>query len=668
MKLSIKAGATSQSVNVFIRDSTSTTGGGLAAVAPAGGSLLTGTKLYYSFTGTNASAGVAVSLAVLAAVNSAWSSAGIVTLDGTNMIGWVRIDLPDAALTTGKGRVVSFLLFGGTNMAPTPFEIELTGWDNQDAVHGGMSALPNTACTTNASLLTSGTGTDQLSVASGLVNVGKINSVSTSSVTTVSAVVGTAQAITFNANNFAKVSLNDILATTLTETSGLLAGGFKQFFNVSTPTGTVNSLPNAVAGASGGLLIAGSNAATTFATLTSTGAFTTGGFAAGAITATTVTASGAVAFQSTFAVTTSTALGAISGSTLTLSGAVAFQSTFIVTGAVTFSSTFATTGTTTFNALTVTNATTLTGAVSLGSTLGVTGTVTFNAFTCTNNFTVSGNWLTTGTTTWTGAAAFSAGLTSNITGTLGTVTNLTNAPTVGDFTSTMKTSLVTAIWDGTISGHTTSGTFGGALNAAGSAGDPWTTTLPGAYSAGTAGHILGTALPDVAFATAGGLVTNGTGTGQISLSSGKVLLQATQSGVTIPTVTTVTNQLTAAAIATGVWQDATAGDFTATGSIGKSLYTSGNAPGAASGLALVGSAMTLSSAYDFAKGTVAMTESYSANGIAPTPVQAIFAIHQVLMDFVIASTSYTVKQLNNSTTAFVITLNDATTPTGAART
>ncbi|HWB15995.1 MAG TPA: hypothetical protein VG538_06265 [Vicinamibacterales bacterium] len=37
------------------------------------------------------------------------------------------------------------------------------------------------------------------------------------------------------------------------------------------------------------------------------------------------------------------------------------------------------------------------------------------------------------------------------------------------------------------------------------------------------------------------LLSSGTGTGQVSLSSGKVLLQATQTGVTIPTVTTLTN-------------------------------------------------------------------------------------------------------------------------------
>jgi hypothetical protein len=45
-----------------------------------------------------------------------------------------------------------------------------------------------------------------------------------------------------------------------------------------------------------------------------------------------------------------------------------------------------------------------------------------------------------------------------------------------------------------LSGHLTSGTTGAALNGAGSAGDPWTTALPGAYGAGTAGYILGTNL------------------------------------------------------------------------------------------------------------------------------------------------------------------------------
>jgi hypothetical protein len=80
-----------------------------------------------------------------------------------------------------------------------------------------------------------------------------------------------------------------------------------------------------------------------------------------------------------------------------------------------------------------------------------------------------------------------------------------------------------------------------------------------------------TALPATAVSTNASLLTSGTGTDQVSVSAGKVLLQATQSGVTIPTVTTVTNQLTAAAIATGIFQDTTAGDFTVANSIGKSI-------------------------------------------------------------------------------------------------
>jgi len=59
------------------------------------------------------------------------------------------------------------------------------------------------------------------------------------------------------ANGNIKASLVEILTTALTETSGLLAGGFKKFFNVATPTGTVNSLPDAVPDASGGLPVTG---------------------------------------------------------------------------------------------------------------------------------------------------------------------------------------------------------------------------------------------------------------------------------------------------------------------------------------------------------------------------------------------------------------------------
>jgi hypothetical protein len=98
-------------------------------------------------------------------------------------------------------------------------------------------------------------------------------------------------------------------------------------------------------------------------------------------------------------------------------------------------------------------------------------------------------------------------------------------------------------------------------------------------------------------------VVNG---GTVTFPTNSTLASTTNiTGGTITTVTTVTNQLTAAQIATGVWQDATPSDFTTASSIGKSLYTTGNAPGAASGLALVGSNMgTVSSVTGNVSGSV----------------------------------------------------------------
>src|SRR4029077_10502141 len=94
-------------------------------------------------------------------------------------------------------------------------EIELTGVDNQDATKFGMTRvvantdqLNGTSLTARdigaSVLLSTGTGTGQLDFTSGVV----------------------------------KANLAQILGTALTETAGLLAGGFKKFFNVASPTMT----------------------------------------------------------------------------------------------------------------------------------------------------------------------------------------------------------------------------------------------------------------------------------------------------------------------------------------------------------------------------------------------------------------------------------------------
>lgn len=118
------------------------------------------------------------------------------------------------------------------------------------------------------------------------------------------------------------------------------------------------------------------------------------------------------------------------------------------------------------------------------------------------------------------AATFPLSVASPTNITAGTITNLTNAPTAGDLTVTMKASVTTAataatptaaavtgavgsvtglttmtiadqVWDEIISGHAIAGSTGAALSAAGGSGDPWSTALPGVYAAGTAGNIVG---------------------------------------------------------------------------------------------------------------------------------------------------------------------------------
>lgn len=62
-----------------------------------------------------------------------------------------------------------------------------------------------------------------------------------------------ANTLTVDASHRALSDLASILGTALTETAGQIAAAFKKFFDKATPTGTINSLPDAVPGATGGL-------------------------------------------------------------------------------------------------------------------------------------------------------------------------------------------------------------------------------------------------------------------------------------------------------------------------------------------------------------------------------------------------------------------------------
>lgn len=87
-----------------------------------------------------------------------------------------------------------------------------------------------------------------------------------------------------------------------------------------------------------------------------------------------------------------------------------------------------------------------------------------------------------------------------------------SAPTVGE--------IADAVWDEALADHDGAGSTGEALAAAGSAGDPWVTALPGAYGAGTAGNIIGN-LNDLSAAEVNAEVVDALGTDTIAeMSSG----------------------------------------------------------------------------------------------------------------------------------------------------
>jgi hypothetical protein len=272
-----------------------------------------------------------------------------------------------------------------------------------------------------------------------------------------------------------KSSLVQILGTALTETSGQIAAAFKKFFDKATPTGTINSIPDVVAGAAGGLFIAGTNAATT-------------------------------------ANITGNLTGNVTGSVGSVTGAVGS-----VTGAV-------------------------------GSVTGAVGSV------------ASGGIATT---------SFAAGA-------INAAAIAADAIGASELAADAVAEIADAVWDEVLAGHLTAGTTGNALNAAGSAGDPWTTALPGAYGAGTAGAKLGR-VPDIAAGAAGGLFIAGSNatttvnvTGSLSGSVGSVT-----GGVTVTTNNDKTGYTLSAPGIQAIW-DALTSVLTTASSIGKLLVDNVN--------------------------------------------------------------------------------------------
>lgn len=163
----VKAGSTSVILDdVFIQDSSSTTGAGL------GGLVFNTASLTCYYHRNTASASVSVSLATMTL--GTWATGGFKEVDATNMKGMYSFCPPDAAVAAGA-QSVTFYFQGAANMAPRPYTIQLTATDVQDAMRGGMTALPNIVAEGVGGLYTRGTGAGQINQpANGRIDVNTI--------------------------------------------------------------------------------------------------------------------------------------------------------------------------------------------------------------------------------------------------------------------------------------------------------------------------------------------------------------------------------------------------------------------------------------------------------------------------------------------------------------
>lgn len=208
MKLSLKVGTTSKTINIFLQDSSSATGAGLTGLVFNS----SGLTAYYALP---RAAATSITLATLAAVTSAYSSGGFKEIDATNMPGWYRFDIPDAALASGTFTSIHFK--GATNLAPLPIEIELTAWDNQDSVRGGLTSLPNAAAEASGGLYTRGSGAGQINQpANGLIDINTlrwngtaVSAPATAGIPDINVKNYNNVAATTDANNLPKVDVED---------------------------------------------------------------------------------------------------------------------------------------------------------------------------------------------------------------------------------------------------------------------------------------------------------------------------------------------------------------------------------------------------------------------------------------------------------------------------
>ena len=244
MKLKLKEGTTSKIVTIFIQDSSSTTGAGLADLLFNSASL-TG---YWIAEGD----ATATQITMATMTIGTWATGGFIEVDATNLPGVYQIGLPDVVVdATSEGSVV-VMFKGATNMAPVVLEIEL------DAIDYRAGVVPTV--TTNTDMV----GTDSAATAANLATVDTVvDAIKVKTDFLPLATAGAAGGVFIAGTNAATV----VTASFTTTFTGNLTG------SVGSVTGAVGSVTGAVGSVTGSVgSVTGAVGSVTGATGSVTGA------------------------------------------------------------------------------------------------------------------------------------------------------------------------------------------------------------------------------------------------------------------------------------------------------------------------------------------------------------------------------------------------------------
>lgn len=233
-----------------------------------------------------------------------------------------------------------------------------------------------------------------------------------------------------------------------------------------------------------------------------------------------------------------------------------------------------------------------------------------------------------------------------------TATNLTNAPTAGDFTAAMKTSLNAATPAVTVSDKT-----GFSLSSAGVQAI-WDALTSALTTVGSVGKLL---VDNINAAISSRLATSGyTAPDNSSITA----IKAKTDNLTFTTANKVDATIQAAgdlaqAAADKVWSTATR------------ILTAGTNIALAKGTGVTGfndlSAAQVNAEVVDALTVDTLADSVATDGSLPTLAQAILMIERFLMEKSVSGTTVTVKKEDGTTSSMTFTLNDATAPTSITR-